>query len=64
MNNAQMAKAFNEWMRRYTEDPDAFEREFVSVNSFLAEASDGREPTYGETCSAYMQKLASEVPAD
>lgn len=63
MNNAQMAKAFNEWMRRFIEDPDGFNREFEAVNQFLTETNEGREPTYGETCAAYMQKLAVECPA-
>ena len=63
MDNLQMVKAFNEWMRRYIEEPDRFEREFQSVNEFLADESDGKEPSYGEACSAYMLKLNEELCA-
>ena len=64
MTNAQMAKCFNEWMRRFIEEPDRFAREFEMVNQFLADAQDGREPSYGETSAAYMAQLAKEMPAE
>ena len=64
MTNAQMAKCFNEWMRRFIEEPDRFAREFETVNQFLADEQDGREPSYGETSAAYMAQLANEIPAD
>lgn len=57
MTHEQMVAAFNEWMRRYTEDPDKFEAEFATVMRFLA---DGKTPSYGETCAAYMRELAHE----
>lgn len=63
MTKAQMALCFNEWMRRYTEDPTGFAREFEYVNTYLADKAEGREPTYGETSAAYMAKLASEIRA-
>lgn len=50
-------EAFNEWMRRYIEDPEQFEREMVSVNKFIAESRVGREPSYGEACSEYLNRL-------
>lgn len=55
------AKAFNEWMRRYIETPEAFEREMASVNRFLAESRVGREPSYGEACDEYLRRLEQEV---
>lgn len=64
MTNAQMAKCFNEWMRRFIEEPDRFEREFETVNQFLKDENEGCEPTYGETSAAYMQELATECPAE
>lgn len=64
MTNAQMVKCFNEWMRQYIEDPKAFSVEFENVNQFLKDEADGREPTYGETCTALMAKLAEQVPAE
>lgn len=63
MSNAQMVKCFNEWMRRFIQEPDRFAREFSTVNEFLKEEAAGREPSYGETCAAYMQQLVLEVPA-
>ena len=63
MTNAQMAKCFNEWMRRFIEEPDRFAREFETVNQFVADEQDGREPTYGESSAAYMAQLATECPA-
>ena len=64
MTNVQMVKCFNEWMWRFIETPEEFEREFQSVNEFLREESDGVEPSYGEACAAYLTKLSSEVRAD
>ncbi|KKB86458.1 hypothetical protein VW29_02555 [Devosia limi DSM 17137] len=61
MTNAQMAQCFNEWMRRYIEEPDRFAREFEMVNQFLADEQNGREPSYGETSAAYMAQLATEM---
>lgn len=55
------SKAFNEWMRRYTVDPEQFEREWQSVVDFLSETSDGKEPSYGEACEAYLLTLIKEV---
>lgn len=59
----QIAKALNEWVRRYIEDPKAFEAEFETVGQFLKEEEEGREPSYGETGAAYMQKLLEEFQA-
>lgn len=60
MNKKQMTGAFNEWMRRYTEEPDKFEAEFQSVGEFLKETDGGKEPSYGRHCAAYLEKLAAE----
>lgn len=58
------AQAFNEWMRRYTEEPERFEAEFRSVGRFLEEERAGKEPSYGDTCAAYLDELmALPVPA-
>lgn len=57
-----MAAAFNEWMRRYTEDPAAFEAQFQTVGEFLAAKAAGEEPSYGEVCAEFMAELA-EVTA-
>lgn len=57
MASRTFAEAFNEWMRRYTEDPESFNREFQDVGLFLAEQAAGKKPTYGEECAAYFNKL-------
>lgn len=61
MHSDTMSLSFNEWMRRYITDPKSFEAEFESVGKFLAAEQAGKEPTYGETCTAYIHKIASEL---
>ncbi len=61
MEKEKIARAFNEWMRRYTEDPGAFDAEFVTAGRFLQEQASGREPTYGDHCAAYLEKLLAEI---
>ena len=56
-----LAAALNEWMRRYTEDPAAFQAEFQTVALFQAERLGGRTPSYGETCAAYLAALIAET---
>ncbi len=56
-----LAPAFNEWMRRDTENPEQFEREFQAVSLYLAEKAGGREPSYGESCAAYLAELVEEM---
>lgn len=55
-------EAFNEWMRRYTEKPEAFEAEFRSGGDFLAQEAKGQEPSYGAHCDAYLAQLMAEEP--
>ena len=52
-----IAQAFNEWMRRYTDDPKAFAAEFQTIGDFLAQKGEGKEPDYGSHCEAYLKKL-------
>lgn len=61
---SQIAAAFNEWMRRYTENPDAFCREFESVVTFLGEVQVGKTPSYGDEQAAYFIKLIEELKGD
>ncbi len=64
LNGNQIALAMNEWMRRYIEDPEKFEREFQSIDLFLKQEAIHAEPSYGDTCSAYMMKLHKELQDD
>lgn len=50
-----IAEAFNEWMKRYVEDPDGFEREWMTVGKFLAEQNGGQIPSYGQIAAATLQ---------
>lgn len=56
MATRTMVEAFNEWMCRYTEEPEAFAHEWQSVTEFLA-TPDGEEPSYGVVCAAYLARL-------
>ncbi len=57
MATRSMAEAFNEWMRRYTDEPARFEAEFRTVGAFLQQMADGTEPTYGDECAAYLAEI-------
>ncbi len=61
MNNNVMARAFNEWMRRYTDEPERFAREFQMVGEFLEQTERGEEPTYGETAAAYLVEIMRSI---
>lgn len=58
-----LALAFNEWMRRYTEEPERYAREYQTVGVFLAEQAAGRTPSYGEECAEYLQRILRELHA-
>lgn len=56
-----MDKAFNEWMRRYIEEPEQYSREFEMVRQFEQQENAGQEPSYGRTSGAYLRKLMLEL---
>lgn len=53
--------AFNEWMRRFIEEPETFQRDFQSVQEFVAESAEG-VPSYGADMSAYLAALMEQAP--
>lgn len=58
MDRQQTVKAFNEWMRRYTDDRASFDADWNAVVAkFVKEDAAGREPSYGEICVAYLESL-------
>jgi hypothetical protein len=63
MSAADMIRTDNEWMRRFIEEPENFEREFRTVQEFLKAAADGRDPDYGDICAAYRFQLLDEMTA-
>jgi hypothetical protein len=64
MSAVDMARALNEWERRYIEAPKTFQADFRTVREFLAEEAAGVEPSYGQAGAAYMMQLLSEVSAN
>jgi hypothetical protein len=53
-----VVQAFDEWMRRFVEEPERFAREFQSVSEFVAEGGqNGAETSYGRECAAYLEQL-------
>ena len=61
MKKEAMVQAFNEWMRRYIEEPGEFKAEFQDVIEFQRANANGEEPTYGDNCTAYLHKLDKEL---
>ena len=59
--DAKLAAAFNEWMRRYEEEPERFEREARSLKDFRASVAKGEEPTYGTCCVDYLNKILVDL---
>jgi hypothetical protein len=57
MKKMNMAQAFDEWMRRYEENPRAFETEFEAVTAHLADPTN-----YGKQMAAYLRMLMREPP--
>jgi hypothetical protein len=55
MSKAEVAAAFNEWLRQYTNDPEAFKHTVSVLKEFLADLSGGREPGYGDQCIAFLE---------
>lgn len=51
------AQAFDEWMRRYIDHPEEYEREFETVLYFLEEKAGGKPVSYGRACDAYLALL-------
>ena len=48
-------------MRRFEHEPERFESEYAAVKKFLQEQAAGQEPTYGERCGAYLEKMMAEA---
>lgn len=63
MTPPDAVKVFNEWMRRFIEEPERFSREFQDVTEFLADEATGAEPSYGQACAEYQFRLLDEMNA-
>lgn len=58
---ARLAAAFNEWMRRYTNEPESFAKEFETIGGFVRDRNEGREPSYGEESAAYLEEIMNQL---
>lgn len=57
-----MARAFNEWLRRYTETPEEYQREWKTVLAFLDEdTGDNDDAQYGYNQAEYFINLMNEL---
>jgi hypothetical protein len=63
MTYDETVKLSNEWMRRFIETPEEFAHQFQSMTAFLKDEAEGREPSYGELCAAYIFSLQDETKA-
>jgi hypothetical protein len=61
VEHLKQAAAFNEWMRRYIEEPSRFASEWESIRGFLASESNGETPSYGAEAAAYLNRLELEI---
>jgi hypothetical protein len=63
MDEKRMVVCFNEWMRRYTEEPERFAHDARTIQTFLMEdALGGTEPSYGQNSAAYLFQIDRELP--
>lgn len=53
VSKTHMAAVFDEWLRRYTENPDAFDDWFDENGEPAAE--------YGKRCAEYFQEVADDL---
>lgn len=56
-----MALAFDEWLRRYTKNPEQFQAEFAQVDDLRAGKKANGASAYGNNCAAYLNQLIVEV---
>lgn len=56
MTNEEMVLAFNTWMEDYCDNPERFQKTSYTAIEFLKEKLEGKEPSYGETCTALMNE--------
>jgi hypothetical protein len=57
----QLAKAMNEWERRYIEEPERFEHEITTLKEFNKAEKAGQEPNYGKSCADYLEYLVKQM---
>ena len=51
------AEHFNRWMDNFINDPAEFQHQWDSIRKHLSEKDEGHEPSYGDNCIAYLERL-------
>jgi hypothetical protein len=54
------AQAFDEWMRRYKENPEKFGNDMTAAKAHSNKPDDADASEYGNTCAAFLEKLMGE----
>jgi GrpB-like predicted nucleotidyltransferase (UPF0157 family) len=57
MNESNLIKAFNEWLRQYEKDPDQFAHSYSVIKSMLAQRRKRQKLTYGDECVATLKVM-------
>ena len=60
----RMAAVFNEWMRRFTDEPDRFKGEWETVKEYLDQLAIKEIPSYGLVCTHYFRSIAHDLFGD
>lgn len=55
------AKAFNNWMDDYINNPAEYKEIFDSAVQHLLEKTQGEEPSYGQACAELFSKYLEDV---
>jgi hypothetical protein len=61
--NDLYAKAFNNWMDDYVNNPEQFESLTKTTLDHLRARLNGRAPTYGESCAVTFEAYLSQADA-
>lgn len=57
----QAIDAFNEWQRRYIENPEGFSSTWEAIKRTLEETNEDLEVTHGCNCAAYLFSIVSDL---
>lgn len=57
----KLARAFNEWQRRFVANPADFLTEDAVLGTFIRDLNNGRVPSHGERQAAYLMLLMGEL---
>jgi hypothetical protein len=58
VNEADIVKGFDEWLRQYTENPDGFASTTATVLEAMRQRQNGEPLTYGQECLAVLREMA------